>query len=243
MSLVNGAEAIAPNVELDHLVIVAQTLAQGVQWCEAVLGITPGPGGTHARMGTHNRLFSVSGPAAQDAYAEIIAIDPAAPAPAPAHRRWFEMDNPALQAAVAQAPRLVHAVVRTTRLEAHRAALQATGADPGAPVAMSRASPRGELRWRLTVPEDGGLRHGGAVPTLIEWDGPHPGGQLPFSGLQLIALRATSPDTAALAAAYAALDWRGVDLVAEPEGASSRPGLHATLQTPRGRVTLSSDWA
>jgi hypothetical protein len=241
MSAVDGAAAVPPGVELDHLVIVAQTLAQGVQWCEAVLGITPGPGGTHARMGTHNRLFSITGPTAADAFAEIIAIDPAAPAPA--HRRWFEMDNPALQAAVAQAPRLVHAVVRTTRLEAHRAALQAAGVDPGAPIAMSRASPRGELRGRLTLPEDGGLRHGGAVPTLIEWDGPHPGGQLPASGVQLLALQATAPDTAALAAAYAALDWRGVDRVAAPEGASGRPGLHATLQTPRGRVTLSSDWA
>jgi hypothetical protein len=39
-------------------VVVAASLEQGVQWCERVLGITPGPGGEHALMGTHNRLFS-----------------------------------------------------------------------------------------------------------------------------------------------------------------------------------------
>jgi uncharacterized membrane protein YphA (DoxX/SURF4 family) len=41
---------------LDHLVIMASTLAQGVAWCEATLGVTPGPGGEHPLMGTHNRL-------------------------------------------------------------------------------------------------------------------------------------------------------------------------------------------
>jgi hypothetical protein len=41
--------------QIDHLVIVAKTLEQGVQWCEATLGVTPGAGGEHALYGTHNR--------------------------------------------------------------------------------------------------------------------------------------------------------------------------------------------
>ncbi|MFM8901417.1 MAG: VOC family protein [Burkholderiales bacterium] len=83
---------------LDHLVIAASSLAQGVQWCEVTLCITPGPGGSHVKMGTHNRLFSIAGPHSPGVYAEIIAIDPAASAPQ--RRRWFGLDEPAVQAAL-----------------------------------------------------------------------------------------------------------------------------------------------
>jgi hypothetical protein len=47
---------------LDHLVIMASTLAQGLAWCEATLGVTPGPGGEHPLMGTHNRLMRLATP-------------------------------------------------------------------------------------------------------------------------------------------------------------------------------------
>ena len=30
---------------LDHLVVMAASLDEGVAWCEATLGVTPGPGG------------------------------------------------------------------------------------------------------------------------------------------------------------------------------------------------------
>ena len=59
---------------IDHLVVATASLAEGVQWCEKTLGITPGPGGEHPLMGTHNRLISVASPAFPLAYLEIIAI-------------------------------------------------------------------------------------------------------------------------------------------------------------------------
>ena len=62
--------------QIDHLVVVAATLSQGVQWCEDTLGITPGPGGEHDKQGTHNRLFKIATPAHPLAYFEIIAINP-----------------------------------------------------------------------------------------------------------------------------------------------------------------------
>jgi len=64
------------HTQIDHLVIVAKTLEQGVQWCEQTLGITPSPGGEHTLYGTHNRLFKIASPANPMAYCEIIAIDP-----------------------------------------------------------------------------------------------------------------------------------------------------------------------
>ena len=45
---------------IDHLVVAASSLDQGVAWCEATLGVTPGPGGEHPLMGTHNRLLRVA---------------------------------------------------------------------------------------------------------------------------------------------------------------------------------------
>ena len=62
---------------IDHLVIAARTLDEGVRWCEATLGVAPGPGGTHPLMGTHNRLLSIASDEFAQAYLEIIAIDPA----------------------------------------------------------------------------------------------------------------------------------------------------------------------
>ena len=69
---------------LDHLVVLAPSLASGVAWAEATLGVTPGPGGEHPLMGTHNRLLRLRTSNDQAttqqgaAYLEIIAINPAA---------------------------------------------------------------------------------------------------------------------------------------------------------------------
>ena len=63
-----------PSAEVDHLVIAAETLAQGCDYVESGLGVRPAPGGKHVTMGTHNALVGL-GP---HAYIEIIAIDPEA---------------------------------------------------------------------------------------------------------------------------------------------------------------------
>jgi hypothetical protein len=223
-------------VTLDHLVIAAHSLAQGVQWCEALLGITPGPGGTHTKMGTHNRLFSIAGPSAPGVYAEIIAIDPEAPALQ--RRRWFGLDEPTVQTALSCAPQWVHVVVRAPQLPAHVAALRALGLDPGQVVAMSRATAQGELHWQLTVRDDGRLPHDGCLPTLIEWPDGSPGTRLPASGVQLTELALIAPAGSSLPAAYSAIHWQP----APPRvpAADKRHRWRATLQTPRGEVCLSS---
>ena len=157
--------------EIDHLVVVARTLAIGVQWCEATLGITPGPGGEHERYGTHNRLFKIATPAHPLAYFEIIAINPEAK-PAALGKRWFDLDDARLQAAVAVEPRLVHFVASTSDVRAARAALQAQGLEPGAPVPARRHTRRGWLQWQIMVREDGQRLFNGALPSLIQWGQP-----------------------------------------------------------------------
>ncbi len=120
------------SVLVDHLVVAAPTLDAGVAWCEATLGIIPGPGGRHPLMGTHNRVFSIAGTAYPDAYFEIVAIDPDAPPPGRA--RWFGMDTLDLSSG----PRLVNLVARSTMLDMHRWGLITVGCKPGDPVSASR---------------------------------------------------------------------------------------------------------
>ena len=215
--------------EPDHLVLAARTLDEGVAWCERTLGITPAGGGRHALMGTHNRVFRIASDAFPRAYFEIIAIDPDAPDPGRA--RWFDLDDARLQAALDDGPRLVHWVARCSDLDAARAMLARHGIDAGRALEASRATPAGELRWRIAVPDDGARRLGGALPLLIEWGTTHPADSLPPSGvtLQTLALDAGGDD--------AALHTLGLE--AYLRGAGGAP-ISATLASPRGPVTLTS---
>ena len=218
------------NTHLDHLVVAAASLEQGVAWCEATLGVTPGPGGQHTLMGTHNRLARIATEAFPDAYLEIIAIDPQAPPPP--RVRWFGLDEPGLQARLRQTgPRLIHAVARTGQLDMQRWALITLGLKPGNPVRAGRDTPEGPLAWQILLRDDGALECGGALPTLIQWEGRHPAQSMPASGLGLVALTLHGvPERA-----RELLKLRGVEVRPDPG-----PALQAVLETPLGLVTLSS---
>jgi hypothetical protein len=229
--------------QIDHLVVVAQNLDQGVQWCEATFGITPGPGGEHAQFGTHNRLFKIATPAHPLAYLEIIAINGSAALSSNATRkRWFDMDDEALRTAVAKEPRLVHFVASTSDIQAGRAALRALDIDRGPAVQASRHSRRGLLQWQITVREDGQRLFDGALPTLIQWGKAddadplrlHPRNSLPRSGVSLQTLAVTHPSAEKLQAAYAAIGLSGVSVSVGPAN------IAAAFQSPRGVVTLNS---
>jgi hypothetical protein len=171
-------------MELDHLVVGAATLEEGVAWCERVLGVTPGPGGKHALMGTHNRLLNISSPHFPRAYLEIIAIDPDAPPPNRA--RWFDLDQPTLREALARGPELIHWVSRVPNLDAALANWRGEGVDAGEAVEASR----GNLRWRIALREDGRRLRREALPVLIEWGEAHPADSMPESGVQLLGFEA-----------------------------------------------------
>ncbi len=212
-------------VAVDHLVVAAPTLDEGVRWCEATFAITPGAGGRHALMGTHNRLFAIGGERFANAYFEIIAIDPEAPPPG--RSRWFGLDASDLPGG----PRLVHWVARCTSLDATLAALRAAGVDAGPAIAASRETPAGPLHWRIAVRADGRLLAGGALPTLIEWGERHPSASMAASGVRLLSLTLRGLS----AAVRALLPLQGVEF-ADDGG----PAIAASFDTPRGRVTLTS---
>jgi len=219
--------------QLDHLIVAAASLAEGAAWCQDVLGIEPGPGGQHPLMGTHNRLLKIATHQYPDAYFEIIAIDPQAALPQ--RVRWFGLDEPAVRQRIAQGPHLLHAVARSTQLDAHRLGLLQMGIEPGVPVKAGRETPQGPLAWQMLLRDDGQLLCGGALPTLIQWEGRHPAQAMPDSGVTLRSLTLRGvPERAA-----EVLGLQGVE-VDHRAPTPSAPALTAVLQTPRGEVTLHS---
>jgi len=223
---------------IDHLVVLARDLATGVAWCERTLGVTPAGGGEHPLMGTHNRLINISSAAHPRAYLEIIAINPQGTKSIPAtDRRWFDMDDAALQQQVAEhGPQLIHWVGSVPDVAASLAALAALGVDRGRAIAASRPTPRGLLQWQITVRPDGQRLWDGCLPTLIQWGAVHPCDHLPASGVQLQSLALQHPDAAGLGAACGAA---GLHAIAKAS-AGPAPLLQAALSTPRGPVALRS---
>ncbi len=229
--------------QMDHLVVAARTLGEGVAWCETVLGVTPGPGGEHPLYGTHNRLLKIATPANPLAYLEIIAVNPdAAPRPAGSGKRWFDLDDTALQSALVAEPRLVHFVVSTDAIQVALGLLQGQGIDRGEIVAASRQSPKGLVQWQITVRPDGQRLFDGALPSLIQWGAPgsdhplqlHPRNNLPRSRVSLQSVSVQHPEAKRLQAAFDAIALAGVGT------ALGGPDLVVRLQTPKGLVTLHS---
>jgi len=229
--------------QIDHLVVAAHSLQQGVEWCEATLGITPAAGGEHEKYGTHNRLFKIATPAFPVAYLEIIAINPdAVIEKKPPPTRWFDLDNSQLQAELLKSPRLIHFVANTSNIQDARHAWKAQGIDRGPVIHASRKTPKGLLQWQITVRLDGDRLFDGTLPTLIQWGKPeaadpmhlHPRNHLPRSGVSLKSLSVSHPSAGKIQAAYDAISLGHVEVSEGPAN------ILATLQTPKGLVTLES---
>lgn len=208
--------------ELDHLVLAGATLAQAIEYVADLTGIAPRPGGQHVTMGTHNALLRLG----DKLYLELIAIDPALPKPARPH--WFDLDDPKMQLALGERPRLVHWLARSGDIE--RTAAKA-GYAPGTVHPMTR----GDYRWRITVPDDGCRPGDGVLPGLIQWDvATHPADVLPRDGASLVEFAASHPEPQAMRKALASIGLQ--DAIRVTFGSPAR--LAAMIRTPRGLVTL-----
>ena len=205
---------------IDHLVVTAPDLDSGVEYVRSVLGVEPAGGGEHASMGTHNRVLKLGA----GLYLEVIAIDPAAPAPN--RPRWFELDEEDTNTH----PRLATWVVRTTDIKAALAA---------SPVVSGYATPmsRGEFSWTITVPRNGSLPLQGVAPTMIQWQGAQPVAAMPDSGCSLVRLEGFHPRATKVREMLAAIGFQGeFSVTAIPQ--DEAPRLIAHVQTPHGEVQL-----
>lgn len=208
-----------PACKIDHLTVTAQSLEAGVDWVSAQLGVPLQPGGEHVRMGTHNCLLRLG----HRCYLEVIA--PAPHLPGPDRQRWFALDDPALRT-----PALRAWVARCTDIDAVAARLSG---ELGTVCAMSR----GDLHWQISIPEDGSLPMGGALPMLIEWpEGVHPAERLPDQGVQLLGLHWSHPQAEQVQMRLDAMPLQDACLYAE--GVNAKPVLRARLMTPTGERWL-----
>ena len=200
--------------EIDHLVVTAPTLEAGAAWIERMLGVVPGPGGAHPRMGTHNRLLKLG----ESVFLEVIAPDPGAVRPG--RPRWFGLD----EIDASGEPRLAAWVARTADL---RAFSDDALALPGPIETMTR----GAREWLITIPVDGRPPLGGALPALIEWQSPRTpaGAGLPEAGCALAALGLRHPEPARVEAWLSEAGF--ADRVAVDAGEA---GLWADIVTPAG---------
>ncbi len=201
-------------MEIDHIVMIAETLENGDAAVRAALGVGTEPGGRHPAMGTRNRLLSL-GPA----YLEVIAVDPEAPAPA--RPRWFGLDDHSGGA------RLAHWVARPADM---------TRALAEAPLGMGELTEmsRGGLDWQITIPPSGTPPFDGIVPALISWRGAGAAERLADRGLTLQRLCLSHPRMGDIRAAWPRLaETPGLALDVGPQAE-----IRAEIATPEGLKTL-----
>ncbi|WP_191602121.1 VOC family protein [Marinomonas algicola] len=208
--------------KIDHIVIGADTLEQGMESLHKTLGVTLPKASKHDAMGTHNCVA----PVGNESFIEILSIDPEAPTPNRA--RWFNMDNPEVQAQFKKQPMAYHWVVGTNDLDAVIA---------NSPIEMGEivTFTRGERSWRLNIPKDGSLAEAGLIPTFIEWSpGAHPSTNMSDLGLTLKTVILTHPDPEKL---HHLLDALGVDHLATIEK-GEQPSIAFQIQNQSGTQTL-----
>ena len=215
---------------IDHLVIAAATLEEGLRWCKDTLGVTPGPGGAHALFGTHNLLVRLQSMKHPLAYLEIIAIDPSAvPARDPGLRRWFDLDATSIRQQLRHAgPQLLHWVVSVPDVTSSVVALHTLGIERGTVIEASRPTTQGLLRWKITVRDDGQRLYGGVLPTLIEWGAEHPARTLTGPSLELRSLRLQHPQADQLVSALKVIGMHDLPVFEGP------PRLSVELATEQG---------
>lgn len=212
-----------PRCLIDHITVVANSLAEGAAFVENALGVSPQAGGEHLRMGTHNLLLRLG----DSLFLEVIAVNPSG-AP-PSRPRWFNLDR----LATGTPPRLAAWVARTDDIQASMKA---------SPYSLGQVEPmsRGGLEWLISIPEDGSLPLDGALPVLIQWPrGIHPATSLLDLGLRLVKLEIMHPEPAKLSQLLSHL---GVEdkVRVQASGEREAVSLVAHIETPGGLRKLSS---
>ncbi len=214
------------NSAVDHLVVGADTLEQGVAFIRELFGVEIPFGGVHTTMGTHNHLMRLGG----EIFLEVIAINPAGePTKQP---RWYGLDDPFVRAQIRQQPALLNWVVNTDNLPEQ---LANASMDFG----VSTPVTRGSLSWLFGLPQDGRLLGAGMLPYLIEWKTQiHPSANMVDCGCRLEAIEIAHPNPQWLVAQLTSI---GADTLVSitDAGLFGTPVLTTHISTPRGMRTLT----
>lgn len=204
-------------ITLDHIAIAGGSLSEATEFAEGRLGIKMQPGGKHDVFATHNTLLGLE----DGLYLEAISIDPMAPKPN--RPRWFDLDR------FEGTPRLTNWICRCDDLDETLAKMPQGMGDP---VDLQR----GDLRWRMAVPQTGVLPFDNCAPALIQWQTePHPAKRLVPTGLRLTRLVVQHPQAADLADALAGqLSDQRIVFAVGPAG------LQADFDSPWGKRSVAA---
>lgn len=151
-----AASHLSLMLKLDHLTVIAPTLAEGVAHVRACLDLDVPFGQRHDDMGSWNHLLQLGG----STYLEIVALDP--DGAAPARRRWFGLDDQARVRRDWDAGRRLRGWV--ARTDDIAGLLAAHGRIFGRAVALPMANPA----FDFAIPDDGSLPLDGAAPLIID---------------------------------------------------------------------------
>ncbi|MCG8365110.1 MAG: VOC family protein [Pseudanabaenales cyanobacterium] len=215
---------------IDHLVIGAADLSQGIAYVKECLGVDTPYGGRHVNMGTHNHLMRLG----DHIFLEVMAINP--DVESPERPRWFGLDDPYVRWRIESQPALLTWVVNTKNIAA---LLQQARVSFGKAELMSR----GDLSWYFGLPDDGGLLAGGMLPYVIEWRADsHSSTNMAdrgclFQGLEIYHAHPSWLQSVLASIGAAEL----VKIHALPKNRT--PYLVASINTPKGTKELRSDVA
>ncbi len=210
---------------LDHLVVAAETLQQGVDYIRSTLAVEIPEGGFHKTMGTHNRLMQLG----NNAYLEVIAIDPQATVPE--HPRWFNLDDALMKESLRRQPRLITWVMNT-------ADIKAVDHNSEFPIGIPTELSRDALSWQVGLTEDGRLLANGLVPYVIQWyTEQHPSVSMADLGCRLLQLQIFHNRPEWIKSMLSSIDAEDLVSVHELED-SEAPYMLAIIDTPRGVKSL-----
>ena len=218
------------STRLDHIVVAASSLEQGVDYIKKELGVAIPKGGEHPQMGTHNCVMNIG----EGLFFEVIAVNPNAKPPK--RPRWFSLDDPAVQRSIAHQPRLLTWLVNTENF----AALQMQASySLGHPTALSRD----HLRWLFGIPDDGALLGAGLLPYVLQWQTEtHPAHAMADLGCRFKRLTVHHPYPSWITEA---LDSIGADDLVTVEALPENrlPYFSVHMDTPLGERVLDSQIA
>lgn len=211
-------------LKLDHLTVIAPSLAEGVEHVRDCLGLDVPFGGPHDYMGTHNHRIQLG----NSTYLEVVALAPEAFDPGRA--RWFGLDD--------------HRQVRADWAAGRRLRGWVANVQAIQPVLSEHVGIFGELvplppkapTFAFSIPQDGSLPLDGAAPSLIDHFGdPSYIATIPDFGARLISFSLGHPNPATIEGFYHRL------MVDRPPTILYGPEVRyrAVIQTPDGLKVLT----
>jgi hypothetical protein len=211
-------------LKLDHIIVIAPTLIEGVSHVQNCLDLEVPFGTRHDYMGTHNHRLQLG----NTVYLEIVALDPEGTEPG--RPRWFGLDNQEKVRSDWNEGRRLRGWVAST--DAIDSVVSTRRAIFGDKVPLPAANPA----FDFAIPEDGSLPLDGAAPSIIDHRGePTSMVSIPDLGARLRSLTLEHPNSAAIETLYRELS------IDRPPAIIQAPKIRyrAQIETPTGLKELT----